>query len=253
MKRIVVYLLLISVLAALYGCSAKPAVYEDPFRQARDGEVFPIAGTTAQFYSTKDAEPALSAIDFSPFSYEREFSPEHSYYLIKIIELREVFFTLDYVTEEGVSRVLPYYYSILQAEIVTVFHDAMEKPLKEGDVVMVSSKAIRSQALGSVYFPELIKGESYYVVMWELVVDPEKALSHRLALDELVDYSISFFCFGLMPLRSDGMVEYYYKMMPEGKVLPYEINIGPVWAELPQEEFERGFREIIQTYSKRGS
>jgi len=248
-KRLELLLMLFLIMSMSF--SAGPKTYRDPFRQAKDGVPFVIAGTTGEFYDAQDAEPMLTCVEFGAFSYESVFAPNRDYYFLKITEVRELTFMIEFVDQRGETVQMTEDYSILKAEILSVFHDTMG--IKAGDVVMLASSCVSAEAKGTVFFPEYVEGNSYYAQLGELVVDPEKARSHLVALDELSDYFISYFCYGLMPLRSDGMVEYYYKMMPEGKVLPYEINIGPVWAELPQEEFERGFREIIQTYSKRGS
>jgi len=249
MKRGIFLLLLCCLLLnSLAGCSSGPKTYKDPFRKAKDGEVFSIAGTTAHFYDTTDVTGSPTTIEFAPYTRSAGYTPKTNYYLIEILDLREISFDYESISTQGKAMNLSFYRSIIQAEIITVFHDSLEEPLQEGDIVRINSPSRKAEAIYSVYIPELTVGGQYYVQMGPVTFNEENALPYQLAIAELSDYWISFTCFDVMPLRSDGMVEYLYGLMPGGKILPYEWNTGRVLAQLPQEEFEAGFRAVIDTY-----
>jgi len=253
MKKFLTIALLICVLLSPCSYTNGPKVYDDPFLQAKDGQIVLIGEEQVTFTDPASDEPIPAMCDFNPYSETFTFIGVgvFSICLVHVKTIRNIErLKYTYETEDGPKDVYDYT-SVVELEIADVFIDDRKEPLLKGDIVRAYSLTSSKR---SYNFPVLSEGDTYYVVLAEmdtLKVYNQGALTESLwqYFATLGDYIIGATHQEKWQLHENGMVEIPAEMMDYGDA--YWKSTNYQYRLVPQAEFEAFLRERSDYYKER--
>jgi len=253
MKKALAITLLLCVLFSLCSFVDKPKVYDDPFFQAKDGQIVLIGEELAVFSDpARVVNPIYAMCDIHPYSEKFTFIGLGGYSIclvhVKTVRNLETLLYM-YETEHG-QREEYNYASVVELEITHVFIDDRKEPLKVGEIVRAYSG---TSSKFSHYYPIFSGGDTYYVVLAEMdimkVYNPTAYSKSRWEfLTSLGDYTIGTTNHSRWPLHEDGMVEIPAEMMDYGDA--YWVSNNYQYRLVPQAEFEAFLRERTNYYEE---
>jgi len=247
MRKVLPVTWLLCILFCCCSCKSEPRGY-DPFLDAVDGEVFYVGDQHGTF-STPNPEiksrSSASIVTFEAFSLFDKVAAHICLVQVKSVRDLETY-------EETVERSYgPYdrysYGSVVELEIIKVFMDDRENPLKPKEIIRAYSSNSSKDAQG---FPVLQEGSAYYVVLTEMnywtyrlfnIPEEQSKLNYMKAMG---GYLIGSPHYCKWQLHDDGMVEYPAEMFDIGEV--YWKGGDYTYRLASQDEFEAALQKVIQ-------